>query len=287
MALHKYYIYSFFTKSPISINIKEENENNNELNCISVACFFISLKTANCLMSINNIIEVFCTIKKIQNEEEKSKIKEKVLFYESDIYFSINFSLEFQLPYPFLKKILGIGDQAILKLAISKKENNNANIANANINIIFSVGGDDDKIKKIKQNISEIINYSFLFPFFLYYNIEIISLACLMLTFKQMNIHIKLDDIINIISNQKETETISIDVNDINDIEICSSLIDELVLSKIGKAPQHEENNINNITSQPTQLFFNINNEYDAETKSKNDLKEKPKKESFLQRKRK
>ena len=52
---------------------------------------------------------------------------------------------------------------------------------------------------------------------------------------------------INIIASQKETENISIDINS---IEMCSSLIDELVLSKIKKSSPNELDDINNISQQ-------------------------------------
>ena len=117
------------------------------------------------------------------------------------------------------------------------------------------------------------------------YDIKIISLSCLILAFKRLNIQINITDIINVISNQKETEIVSIDIND---IEICSSLIDELVLSKIKKVPHQEVNNINNINTLNKQNFLNINNnENNIDTKSKNESKEKAKEETFLQKKRK
>ena len=233
-------------------------------------------------MPIKFIIDSFCIFEKIENEEEKIEIKEKIFFYESDIFYTLGFSMEYELPYPFLKKILGIGDQAVLKLAIEKSEKNKTN---TNINTILNnCENDADKIKNIKDKIAEIVNYSFLFPFFLNYDVEIISLSCLILAFNKLNIQINITDIINIISDQKETEIVSIDIND---IEICSSLIDELVLSKIQKVSQHEVNNINNINTQNKQNFFKINNEYNIETKSKNESKGKAENEVFLHKKRK
>ena len=280
---HKYYIYSFFTNSSISINIKEDLEFNKDLAYITMACFFISLKTSNCLLPSKFIIDTFCLFEKIDSDEEKLKIKEKIFSYEADILYTIHFSTEYEMPYPFLKKILGIGDQAVLKLAIKKSENNKTN---TNINtFLLNFDNDADKIKHIKDKIAEIVNYSFLFPFFLNYDTKIISLSCLILAFKRLNIQINITDIINVISNQKETEIVSIDIND---IEICSSLIDELVLSKIKKVPHQEVNNINNINTLNKQNFLNINNnENNIDTKSKNESKEKAKEETFLQKKRK
>ena len=245
-----------------------------------MACFFISLKKSNCLMSINFFVDAFCFFEKIESKEEKLKIKEKIFSYETDIFCTINFSLEYELPFPFLKKILWIGEQAVLKMAIKKIDNNNTNI-----NSIFSnFDNDDNKIKKIKDKIVEVVNYSFLFPFFLNYDAETIALSCLILAFNKLNILLKITDIINIISNQKEAEIVSIDIND---IEICSSLIDELVLSKIKTVSQHELNDINNINTQNKQNFFKLNKEYNAETKSKNISKEKAGNETFLHKKRK
>ena len=278
---HKYYIYSFFTNSSISINIKEDLDFNKDLAYITMACFFISLKTSNCLLPSKFIIDTFCIFEKIDSDEEKLKIKEKIFSYEADIFYTINFSTEYELPYPFLKKILGIGDQAVLKLAIKQSEENKTNINT----FLLNLGNDADKIKHIKDNIAEIVNYSFLFPFFLNYDAKTISLSCLILAFKRLNIQINITDIINIISDQKETEIVSIDIND---IEICSSLIDELVLSKIKKVPHHEVNNINNINTLNKQNFLNKENtEFNIETKPKNESKEKAEKETFLQKKRK
>ena len=278
---HKYYIYSFFTNSSISINIKEDLDFNKDLAYITMACFFISLKTSNCLLPSKFIIDTFCIFEKIDSDEEKLKIKEKIFSYEADIFYTINFSTEYELPYPFLKKILGIGDQAVLKLAIKQSEENKTNINT----FLLNLGNDADKIKHIKDNIAEIVNYSFLFPFFLNYDAKTISFSCLILAFKILNIQINITDIINIIFDQKETEIVSIDIND---IEICSSLIDELVLSKIKKVPHHEVNNINNINTLNKQNFLNKENtEFNIETKPKNESKEKAEKETFLQKKRK
>ena len=248
-----------------------------------MACFFISLKTSNCLLPSKFIIDTFCLFEKIDSDEEKLKIKEKIFSYEADILYTIHFSTEYEMPYPYLKKILGIGDQAVLKLAIKKSGDNKIN---TNINtFLLNFDNDADKIKHIKDKIAEIVNYSFLFPFFLNYDTKIISLSCLILAFKRLNIQINITDIINVISNQKETEIVSIDIND---IEICSSLIDELVLSKIKKVPHQEVNNINNINTLNKQNFLNINNnENNIDTKSKNESKEKAKEETFLQKKRK
>lgn len=281
---HKYYIYTFFTKSSILIALEEDTDNNKDLAYISLASFFISLKTSNYLFHIQFIIDSFCNIQKIENNEEKNKIRQKVLFYESDIFFTINFSTEYKLPYPFLKNLLGIGDQAVLKYII-KNSNNNANINN----ILAKIENDENKIKCIKNTIAEIVNYSFLFPFFLNYNSDIISFSCLKLALARLNLQINIKDIINIIENcQKETKFVSIDVNDINDIEICSSLIDELVLSKILLTHPQETYNINNINTQNN--FLSVNTpyaQYNSETKPKEDLKEKTKIETLLKRKRK
>ena len=129
----------------------------------------------------------------------------------------------------------------------------------------------------------------FYFLFFLNYTSEVISLSCLKLALKRLNIQINIIDIISIIiSCQKEAEIVSIDVNDINDIEICSSLIDELILSKIPNFyPQQENNIINNINNINRQNLLMINAEYDAETKHKMELKEKSKNETLLRKKRK
>ena len=280
---HKYYIYTFFTNSSILIALEEDKDNNKDLAYISLASFYISLKTSNYLFHIQFLIDSFCNIQKIENNEEKNKIRQKVLFYESDIFYTINFSMEYKLPYPFLKNLLGIGDQAVLKFII-KNSNNNTNINN----FLVKIDNDENKIKCIKNTISEIVNYSFLFPFFLNYNSDIISFSCLILALARLNLQITIKDIINIIDNcQKETKFVSIDVNDINDIEICSSLIDELILSKLPNFYPRPENNIININNINRQNFFVLNAEYDAETKHKMEQKEKSKNETLLNKKRK
>ena len=284
---HKYYIYTFFTNSSILIALEEDKDNNKDLAYISLASFYISLKTSNYLFHIQFLIDSFCNIQKIENNEEKNKIRQKVLFYESDIFYTINFSMEYKLPYPFLKNLLGIGDQAVLKFII-KNSNNNTNNTNIN-NTLSTFDNDESKIKHIKEIISEIVNYSFLFPFFLNYNSDIISFSCLILALARLNLQITIKDIINIIDNcQKETKFVSIDVNDINDIEICSSLIDELVLSKILLTHPQETHNINNINTHNNYLSVNAHYaQYNTETKPKDDLKEKTKIETLLKRKRK
>ena len=269
------------------MSIKEDEDFNKDLAYIAMACFFISLKTWNYLLPSQFIVECFCNLKKITDENEKAKIKEKMLFYESDIFFIINFTIGYALPYPYLKAVLSIGNQAVLNYIIKNSENNNTNNTNIN-NTLSTFDNDESKIKHIKEIISEIVNFSFLFPFFLNYTSEVISLSCLKLALKRLNIKINIIDIINIIISQKETEIVSIDVNDINDIEICSSLIDELILSKLPNFYPHSENNIiNNINNINRQNFFVINAEYDAETKHKMELKEKSKNETLLSKKRK
>jgi hypothetical protein len=235
------------------------------------------------------IVNCFCTLEKIKDENKKAKIKEKMLFYESDIFFIINFSLGCTLPYPFLKAVLSSEDQAVLNYIIKNSDKNTNTNINININNSLSnLDNDESKIKRIKEIISEVVNYSFLFPFFLNYTSEVISLSCLKLALKKLNTQINIIDIINIIiSCQKETEIVSIDVNDINDIEICSSLIDELILSKIPNFYPQQENNIININNINTQNLLMINAEYDAETKHKMELKEKTKNETLLRKKRK
>ena len=251
-----------------------------------MACFFISLKTSNYLFRSQFIVDCFCNLEKITDENIKQNIKEKMLYYEFDIFTINNFSIGYDLPYQFLKDILASGNQAILKYIIKNSENNTNAYTN---NALSNFNNDESKIKYIKENISEIVNYSFLFPFFLNYSSEVISLSCLKLALKKLKIQIKIIDIINIIlSCQKETEIVSIDVNDINDIEICSSLIDELILSKLPNFyPRSENNIINNINNINRQNFFVINAEYDAETKHKMELKEKSKNETLLSKKRK
>ena len=265
---HKYYIYNLFTNSNF-FNILNDNIENKDLKCISIACFFISLKITNYLMKIDFILDNIYNnnILIVKDNDEKLRIKNIVLKYESDILFSINFDLEHDLPYIYIKNLWGDLSNKILEYINNKKNNiNNIN------NNFFNNGDDTSKIKIIKDNISEILNYSFLFPFFLYYNSTIIALSCLNLALKKFNIKI---NIIDIISNHKEMKIISI-----GDIEVCSSLIDEIILSKIRKINNDTQtNNINNIN---LQNFLSINNNTEANNETKIKLSDSIKKNGIF-----
>jgi len=265
---HKYYIYNLFTNSNF-FNILNDNIENKDLKCISIACFFISLKITNYLMKIDFILDNIYNnnILIVKDNDEKLRIKNIVLKYESDILFSINFDLEHDLPYIYIKNLWGDLSNKILEYINNKKNNiNNIN------NNFFNNGDDTSKIKIIKDYISEILNYSFLFPFFLYYNSTIIALSCLNLALKKFNIKI---NIIDIISNHKEMKIISI-----GDIEVCSSLIDEIILSKIRKINNDTQtNNINNIN---LQNFLSINNNTEANNETKIKLSDSIKKNGIF-----
>ena len=161
------------------------------------------------------------------------------------------------MPYSYIKNLWGDLSNKIIEFI-----NNNKNNKNFIINNNFLNNGDETSIIKIiKERIVEVINYSFLFPFFLYYNSYIIALSCLNITLNIFNIKI---NIIDIISNHKEMGIISI-----NDIEICSSLIDEVIISK--KNQINNEiliNNINNINIHNI-ISLNHNTEKNTELKSK------------------
>ena len=265
---HKYYIYNLFTNSNF-FNILNDNIENRDLKCISIACFFISLKITNYLMKIDFILDNIYNnnILIVKDNDEKLRIKNIVLKYESDILFSINFDLEHDLPYIYIKNLWGDLSNKILEYINNKKNNiNNIN------NNFFNNGDDTSKIKIIKDYISEILNYSFLFSFFLYYNSTIIALSCLNLALKKFNIKI---NIIDIISNHKEMKIISI-----GDIEVCSSLIDEIILSKIRKINNDTQtNNINNIN---LQNFLSINNNTEANNETKIKLSDSIKKNGIF-----
>ena len=253
---HKYYIYNLFTNSYAFNKFNESKD----FSCISIVCFFISMKTSNYLMKIDSILDI-CYKNNILGtniEDEKIKIKNMVLNYESDILFSLNFNVEHELPYNYIKKIWENASTKILECI----KNNNINI-NINNNILNS-GDDLTKLKIIKEKIADILNYSFLFPFFLYYRSTIIALSCLNIALK--NFKIKLN-IIDIISNHKEIENISMD-----DIEVCSSLIDEIILSKIKKVNNEmQTNNINNINLKNI-ISINHSSDSNDETKKMNNI---------------
>ena len=264
---HKYYIFNFFTNSQIYNNL----DNNIDLKYISVACFFISLKTSNILMKIEYIIDFICENKilEIKDNNEKIKIKDMILNYENDIIFTINFEFEHELPYSCIKNLWLDLANKIIEYINNNKNNNKINNINNNI---LNNDQNASLLKTIKENIAEIINYSFLFPFFLYYNSSNIALSCLNIAFKKLNIKI---NIIDIISNHKEMEIISID-----DIEVCSSLIDKIILSNIIKVNSDEQiNNINNINMHNLKI---INNNKEANNESKLKIKEESKKSKIV-----
>jgi hypothetical protein len=198
----------------------------------------------------NNILEA-------NNANEKIRIKNMILNYESDILFSLNFNVEHELPYNFIKKIWGDASSKILE----NIKNDNKNKINNNI---LNSGDDSNKLKLIKEKIADILNYSFLFPFFLYYSSITIALSCLNIALKHFKIKL---NIIDIISNHKEMESISM-----GDIEVCSSLIDEMILSKIKNVNNEVQmNNINNINIKNI-ISINHNSGSNDETKKMNNI---------------
>ena len=211
------------------------------------------MKSLNYLYKINYIVDIFCSIENINDDNEKINIKDKIFYYEEKILFYTAFNYEYDMPYNLLKTVMG----------------------NIPVGGAGGVFGDMDeyKLKKFKEKLSEIVNYSFFCPFFLYYDMPTISFSCLSLAIKKMNVNTKLVDIINIINNHKEMEYISIDLND---IEICSSLIDELVISKLNInfniQPQIINNDINIINNINLQNNVTLINNSNTETKIKNDL---------------
>jgi len=217
------------------------------------------MKTSNYLMKIDSLLDICYKnyILEANNEDEKIRIKNMILNYESNILFSLNFNVEHELPYNYIKKIWEDASTKILKYI------KNDNINNINNNILNS-GDDSNKLKLIKEKIADILNYSFLFPFFLYYSSMTIALSCLNIALKHFKIKI---NIIDIISNHKEMESISMD-----DIEICSSLIDETILSKIKSVNNEMQvNNINNINIKNI-ISINHNSESNDETKKMNSI---------------
>ena len=253
---HKYYIYNLFTNSQL---LNKFNDSKN-FSCISIVCFFISIKTSNYLMKIDSILDI-CYKNSIliaNSEDEKIKIRNMALNYDSDILFSLNFNIEYELPYNFIKNIWGDASTKILEYI-------NNNIINKSINNnILNCGDDSSKLKIIKENIADILNFSFLFPFFLYYSSITIALSCLNISLKHFKIRL---NIIDIISNHKEMESISMD-----DIEVCSSLIDEMILSKIKKVNNEMQmNNINNINLKNI-ISKNLISEAKDETKRVNNI---------------
>ena len=252
---HKYYIYNLFTNSQLFNKFNDIKD----FSCISIVCFFISIKASNYLMKIDSILDI-CYKNNIfeeNKEDEKIRIKNMALNYESDILFSLNFNVEHELPYNYIKNIWGDASTKILEFI------KNDNVNNINNNILNS-GDESNKLKLIKEKIADFLNYSFLFPFFLYYSSITIALSCLNIALKHFKIKL---NIIDIISNHKEMESISMD-----DIEVCSSLIDEMILSKIKSVNNEVQvNNINNINIKNI-ISINHNSGSNDETKKMNSI---------------
>ena len=208
-------------------------------------------------MQIESILDIIDKNKILDiSNTNKLKIKEIILNYETDLLFSIGFNLEHNLPYNLIKSLWGDLSNKIIEFI-----NNNKNNKNINLNYILSNGDEAIIMQTIKESIIEIITYSFLFPFFLYYNSSTIALSCLKIVLNKYNIKI---NIIDIISNHKEMEFISID-----DIEVCSSLIDEVIISTNKKINNETQiNNINNINIQ-NLISINHNTEQNNELKKK------------------
>ena len=207
--LHKYLIYNFFKNK----NFFTINTNISFLN-ICISCFFITTKSTGYTTHLNVILE---NLLKKNNNLEKSLDKNEVFLYEYDILNAIGFNLENDLPYKYAKYIWS----DLEKLLNNKK---------ININII----------KDIKEKWNCFILYSYLFPFFLKFDANIIALANLKIILSHYDIEINLSEII---SHHKEFEFTSN-----KDIEVCSTLIDRLI--------------INN------DILFNINNKQEIGVKN-------------------
>ena len=129
------------------------------------------------------------------------------------------------------------------------------------------------------------MNYSFLCPIFVYYDVSVISFSCLKLAFEKTKLKIKLIDIIDIIKANKEMDISSIDFND---IEVCSSLIDDLVLKKLNLNFNIQNvainNNINNINLQnnETKLKKEKKESESEEEKNSEDSKDEQKESSSI-----
>jgi len=188
-----------------------------------------------------------CTIIQADNDEDKKKIREKITFYEGDILFSINFDIEYYLPYYSILNIIDKFSNQIFEFFISNK-------------IINFIKDEILDAKALKADVFEIINYSYCFPFFLYYEPEIIAFSCLNLCLK------KIDNKINIIDFLSKLDSISK-----NEIETCSSLIDKIILSQLNNFDSNTNDKGNNINFKN---IFQINQNFGHNTiKEKNEIK--------------
>ena len=235
--LHQYFIYKIFSSNPPSNFLQELEKNKYDLINICIACFFITTKSTWYATRLNLILD-----KNLEENANKVKHREQIIFYEYDILNSINFNLENDLPYKYAKSLWDEVSKAIYQ----KYKNN----------LI---------LKDIKEKWSNFILYSYLFPFFLKFDSLVIVLANLDIVLKHYDIEI---DLSQIISNHKELEFTSK-----TNVEVCSALIDRLIISNekltnIKKEEQKNENEKNtNLNIQ--RIHVNSDSYQDKKAESK------------------
>ena len=209
--LHKYFIYKIFSTTPPSNFLQELDKNHYDLINICIACFFITTKSTWYATRLSLILD-----KNLEENANKAKHREQVIFYEYDILSSINFNLENDLPYKYAKSLW-------------------EDVAKA----IYQKYKDDKILKDIKEKWSSFILYSYLFPFFLKFDSPVLALANLDIVFQYYDIEL---DLSQIISCHKELELTSK-----TSVEVCSALIDRLIISneKLTIIKKNEPNNKN------------------------------------------
>ena len=235
--LHKYFIYKIFSSIPPSNFLQELEKNNDDLINICIACFFITTKSTWYATRLSLILD-----KNLDENANKTKHKEEVIFYEYDILNSINFNLENDLPYKYAKSLW----DEISKAIYLKYKN-------------------DKILKDIKEKWSSFILYSYLFPFFLKFDSVVIALANLDIVLKHYDIEI---DLSQIISNHKEFELTSK-----TNVEVCSSLIDRLIINNEKlisiKKDELKNNNEKNINLNIQKIHTNTDTYQNKKTDSK------------------
>ena len=165
----KFYLYNLINKSDI-------NFNNDDLIIICISCFYLVIKSSNYLMRFDDIIEIIYKYNILKNDKNNNNLKEKhknlIFYYEFKILESIGFELNnFDLPY----KYVSILFDKILNKFIT----------------------DNSKLKSLKESYQALLNYSYIFPHFLKFNILSIVLSLLKILFIAKDIKIDIKQILS------------------------------------------------------------------------------------------
>ena len=163
---HKYYLFNLMHK----LNFEYDNDN---LILLCISCYFLATKSLNYLINIDDIINIIYknNILKNNNNNLKEKYKKLIFNYEFNILESIGFNIDdFISPYKYISFLF---DKIIIKFIT-----------------------DISILKNLKEYFTALINYSYIFPFFLKFNTLTIVLSLLKYLFNSYSIKIDINKII-------------------------------------------------------------------------------------------